>query len=237
MRKWVCGTLFLIVAFGGTNQARAEGKKSKSGGTLTGHLTVTAPARKAPPTNSTFQGYSDYDSSNSSYSTQNHTLPEQVVIYLKKVKGKYHPPEKHVQLDQKYLQFTHRLIPVLRGTTVDFTNHDPVYHNVFTNSQTNKFDLGRKRNGETVSVKMTKSEVPVKVYCEIHAAMKAYILVLDNPFFTTVGPGQTYEISGIPPGTYTMVAWHDYWEPVERKVKIKKGKATQADITLDKVQE
>ncbi len=236
MRNWIW-LVWLLAVTAGTCAARAEGKKSLSGGTLTGRLTVTAPARKAPPTNSTFQGFGDYDTNHHSYGTQTHVLPAQVVIYLKKVKGKYSAPEKHVQLDQKYLQFTHRVLPVLKGTTIDFTNHDPVYHNVFTNSQANKFDLGRKRKGETVSVKMTSSEVPVKVYCEIHAAMKAYILVLDNPFFTTVGPGQTYEISGIPPGTYTMVAWHDYWEPVERKVKIKKGKATQADITLDKVQE
>jgi hypothetical protein len=66
--------------------------------------------------------------------------------------------------------------------------------------------------------------------------MRAFILVLDNPFFTTVGPGQKFKIDGIPPGTYTMVAWHDYWQPVERKVTIRRGKTTQADVTMDKVQ-
>lgn len=204
------------------------------GGTLMGKLTVTAPARKAPAANTTTD---EYGNSQTSETASPPTLPEEVVIYLKKVPGKYTAPKKHVQLDQKFLQFTTRVLPVLKGTTVDFTNNDPVYHNVFTNSQLNKFDLGRKKKGETVSVKMTQSEVPVKVYCEVHAAMKAFILVLDNPFFAKVGPGQTFRIGGIPPGTYTMVAWHDYWEPVEQKVTIKKGKTTEADVTLDKVQE
>jgi len=78
-------------------------------------------------------------------------------------------------------------------------------------------------------------EVPVKVYCEIHSQMKTNILVLQNPFFTTVQPGQKFEIDGIPPGTYTLIAWHDYWEPVEQKVTIKKGSTVQIKITMDKV--
>jgi hypothetical protein len=128
------------------------------------------------------------------------------------------------------------VVPVLKGTVVDFTNQDPVYHNVFSNSQANQFDLGRRAKGETATARMGKSEVPVKVYCEIHASMKSHILVLDNPFFTTTGPGREFEISGIPPGTYTLVAWHDHWEPVEQKVKVTRGATTRADITMDKVQ-
>ena len=207
---------------------------TRKDGTLTGKITVTAPARKAPQANTT---YDEYGYSQPAPASSQPSLPEEVVIYLKKVPGKYSPPKKHVQLDQKFLQFTTRVLPVLKGTTVDFTNHDPVYHNVFTNSQLNQFDFGRKKKGETASIKMDHSEVPVKVFCEIHNAMKAFILVLDNPFFTKAGPGQTFTIKGIPPGTYTMVAWHDYWQPVEQKVTIKRGKTTRADVTLDKVQE
>jgi plastocyanin len=211
--------------------------KKVTGGSLTGKLTVTAPARKVSSAlnPNSGSGHSGYYSSSSP--NESHTLPEEVVIYLKKVPGKYKAPHEHALLDQKYLQFTTRILPVLKGTTVDFTNHDPVYHNVFTNSQLNKFDLGRKHKGETISVKMKNLEVPVKVYCEMHSSMKAYILVLDNPFFTKIGPGQEFSIRNIPPGTYTMMAWHDYWEPVEQKVTIKKGKTTHADVLLDKAQD
>jgi plastocyanin len=229
------GTIALLTVLSlGLSSAPAGAKITKAGGTLTGRLTVTAAARPIPkPQPQTRDEYGYYPSAQ----TETHNLPEEVVLYLKNVKGHYDPPKNHLQLDQKYLQFTHRVLPVLKGTTVDFTNNDPVYHNVFTNSQLNKFDLGRKTKGQKVSVKMNHVEVPVKVYCEIHSKMKSYILVLDNPFFATVGPNQDFEIKGIPPGTYTLVAWHDYWEPVEQKVKIQKGKTTRADVTLNKVRE
>lgn len=205
-----------------------------TGGTLTGTLTVTAPPRKAPAHTANYAAYGD---ENPAAPPETHTLPEEVVFYLKKVSGKYQPPKKHVQLDQHFLQFTTRVVPILKGTTVDFTNNDPVYHNVFTNSQDNKFDLGRRKKGDKASVTFRHAEVPVKVFCEVHNSMKAFILVLDNPFFTKCGPGQHFRIKNIPPGTYTLVAWHDLWEPVERKVTIKKGKTTSVEITMDKTQE
>lgn len=227
---WVLVAVLLGV---GISLNPAEGKGSKTGGSLKGKLSVTAPPRKVITASSDEEGQDEYGYSKTS--TPTHSLPEQVVIYLKRVPGTFTPPKKHAQLDQSHRDFTRRVLPVLKGTVVDFTNHDTVWHNVFTNSQINKFDLGRKKNGQTVSKKMMHSEIPVKVYCDIHSAMRSYILVLDNPYFTTVGPDQTFEIDGVPPGTYTMVAWHDYWQTVEKKVTIKKGKTTRADVVLDKV--
>jgi len=202
------------------------------GGVVVGELTVTAPGRPAQAAQGS-GGFYDDDFESSSVKP---TAPEEVVVYLKDVPGTYPPPARHVHLDQKFIQFTHRVVPVLNGTMVDFTNHDPVYHNVFSNSKENKFDLGRKGYGQMTSVKMTRSEIPVKVYCEIHASMKSNILVLDNPYFTTVKPGGKFRLEGVPPGTYTLVAWHDYWAPVERTVTVTKGGTIRADVTLDKVQ-
>jgi plastocyanin len=201
---------------------------------LTGTLTVTAPARKAPASPNNYSAYGD---ENPAAPAETHTLPEEVVFFLKKVPGHYEAPKKHVQLDQHFLQFTTRVVPILKGTTVDFTNNDPVYHNVFTNSQDNKFDLGRRKKGDKASVTFKHAEIPVKVFCEVHNSMKAFILVLDNPYFTKCGPNQHFKIKDIPPGTYTLVAWHDLWENVERKVTIKKGKTTNVEITMDKNQE
>jgi plastocyanin len=246
MKKTVFLWALPLVLLGLALPAYADGKPKK-GGALSGKLKVTAPARKVISS-----GHADdmhemheMDSDYGSYSAPavaGHNLPEEVVIYLKKVPGDFKAPKKHAQLDQndhhftrRVHQFTRRVLAVLKGTVVDFTNHDKIYHNIFSNSQVNKFDLGRKKTGETVSRKMLHSEVPVKVYCDIHSNMRAYILVLGNPYFTTVGPDQKFEITGIPPGTYTMVAWHDYWEPVEKKVTIKKGKTTSVDVLLDKV--
>ena len=202
------------------------------GGVVEGAVAVTAPARPAQAA----QGSGGFYEDDLETSSVKPTAPEEVVVYLRDVPGTFPPPTKHVHLDQKFIQFTHRVVPVLKGTVVDFTNHDPVYHNVFSNSKENKFDLGRKGYGQMTSVRMTRSEVPVKVYCEIHASMKSNILVLDNPFFTTVKPGGKFRLVGVPPGTYTLVAWHDYWAPVERQVTVTRGGTVRADLTLDKVQ-
>jgi plastocyanin len=228
--------LCVVVSLYGLSPFAHEVQAATSKGSLTGTLIVTAPSRSGVPSQTESHSTDEYGNTNNSVPTPTgHPVPEEVVIYLKKVPGHYKAPKKHVDLDQKYLHFGHRVLAVLKGTTVDFTNSDPVYHNIFTNSQLNKFDLGRKSAGQVASVKMNHLEVPVKVYCEIHSQMKTNILVLQNPFFATVQPGQNFEIDGIPPGTYTLIAWHDYWEPVEQTVTIKKRSTTQINIMMDKV--
>jgi plastocyanin len=229
----------LMGLFSLTLSAQAASSKK---GDLEGTLIVTAPSRSGgiptPSTNtSSTDEYGNAVNNSAPTTAVSHAAPEEVVIYLEKVPGHYKAPKKHVDLDQKYLRFNHRVLAVLKGTTVDFTNHDPVYHNIFTNSQLNKFDLGKKAAGQVASAKLNHVEVPVKVYCEIHSSMKTNILVLQNPYFATVKPGEKFSITGIPAGTYTLIAWHDYWEPVEQTVKIKKGSTTQIKITMDKVRE
>jgi plastocyanin len=200
-------------------------------GNLEGTVIVTAPPRPAPP-----QAYgSNYGKANYG-APPSHALPEEIVVFLKKVPGTFTAPKEPVVLEQKYIQFGHRVLPILAGTTVEFANQDAVYHNIFSNSQANpRFDLGKKLKGETARVKFNHPE-DVKLYCEIHASMKAHLLVLQNPYFTVAAPGGHYELSHLPPGHYQLVAWHDYWAPVTQTVTVKKGKTTQADVTLDKAQ-
>jgi plastocyanin len=211
-------------------------------GAIVGTVNVTAPASQEVKTqdameedNASSDGYDDYDNHNQA-SPKAPPLSEEIVVYLQKVPGHWTAPLAHAKLDQKYTQFTHRALPILAGTTVDFTNHDPIYHNVFSNSEENpKFDLGRRKNGETKSVTFNQVEVPVKLYCEIHPKMASNILVLQNPFFAVVKPGETFRMEGVPPGTYTLAAWHDYWQPVELKVTVRAGKTKKASLTLSQL--
>jgi plastocyanin len=213
-----------------------------STGVIEGTVSVTAPARQEVDTrnamdedNSASNGYDDYGGTenNSQAIPKAPPISEEIVVYLQKVPGHWKAPLSHAKLDQKYTQFTHRALPILVGTTVDFTNHDPIYHNIFSNSEENpKFDLGRRKNGETKSVTFNQVEVPVKLFCEIHPKMASNILVLQNPFFTVVNPGGIFRIEGIPPGTYTLEAWHDYWQPVDSKITVKAGRTKKIEITL-----
>ena len=194
---------------------------------------MTAPPRPGEP-----QAYSSSYGKNSYGAASSHGLPEEIVVFLKKVSGTFKAPKEPVLFEQKkYIQFAHRVLPILAGTTVDFVNQDGVYHNIFSNSELNpKFDLGRKPKGDSGKVKCKRPE-DVKLYCEIHESMKAHLLVLQNPYFTVTTPWRPLQPGPtFPAGRYELVAWHDYWAPVTQTVVIKKGKSTNADITLDKVQ-
>jgi plastocyanin len=208
---------------------------SSGHGDLEGTVTVTAPPRPGEPQAfSSSYGKSNYGAAPAAATP--HELPEEIVVYLKKVSGTFKAPKEPVLFEQKYIQFAHRVLPILAGTTVDFVNQDGVYHNIFSNSELNpKFDLGRKPKGDSGKVKFKRPE-DVKLYCEIHESMKAHILVLQNPYFTVTTPGGHYSLTHIPTGRYELVAWHDYWAPVTQTVFVKKGKSANADITLDKAQ-
>jgi plastocyanin len=163
--------------------------------------------------------------------------PGHLVVFLEEVPGKWHPPVKHAVLDQVDRQFTIDLLPVLAGTVVDFTNHDRVYHNVFTYSELQPFDLGRRARNETRSVEFQKLPASgigvIKIGCEIHANMHSVILVMRNPFWAMVDAnGGTFEITGVPPGEYTLTGWHDTLQPVPVKVVVEAGGMAPADITM-----
>lgn len=119
----------------------------------------------------------------------------------------YPPPTRPLVMAQHGQQFIPRVLPVLVGTTVEFPNQDNFYHNVFSVAGGERFDLGRFGQGDSDSQTFTRPAVVV-IHCEIHADMKAYILVLDNPFFTMPDAGGRFQLSEVPAGTYTLKAWH-----------------------------
>jgi plastocyanin len=137
-------------------------------------------------------------------------------------------PRRMEQVDQS---FAPHVLPILKGTTVEFPNSDTIYHNVFSLSRTASFDLGRYPRGSSRSVRFDDPGL-VKVFCHIHAEMSAAILVLDNPYFTTPDPAGRYAILGIPPGDYTVTAWHERARPIRRRVTIAAGRATSMDFAI-----
>lgn len=155
-----------------------------------------------------------------------------VIVYIEQLPGKKFAALKKVrQMAQRDKSFVPGVVAITRGTTVDFPNEDKFYHNVFSLSEGNAFDLQLYRSGESKSVTFEKTGV-VDVYCNIHPNMWGQILVLDNPFFTTTGKDGNFELSKVPPGNYTLVAWVSGGEPVRQPVKIEPGKRTEAAFTV-----
>ncbi len=157
-----------------------------------------------------------------------------VVLYLTSPElsraddGQRHGPYRIEQRDESFLP---HVLAVVAGSTVEFTNADPIYHNVFSLSKAASFDLGRYRRGASRAVRFDRPGV-VKVFCHIHSDMSAVVLVLDNPYFASPGPDGGFTIRGIPPGTYTATAWHERARPIQRQVTIAPGRTADVDFTI-----
>ena len=109
-------------------------------------------------------------------------------------------------MDQRRETFVPHLLAITVGTTVDFPNNDRTYHNVFSLSKPRRFDLGRYAAGRSKSVRFDRPGI-VRVFCDIHSHMNAFILVFTHRFYSVADPDGRYQIDHVPPGTYTLVAW------------------------------
>lgn len=131
------------------------------------------------------------------------------VAYLENLPGQFPAPKEAREIDQVKMVFIPHVLPVLVGTAVKFLNSDPVLHNVFTPSKAgNKFNLGSWPKGQTKSYTFDKAG-EVRLLCNVHPEMEAWVIVLANPYFVKTGPDGSYTIANVPPGKYTLKVWHE----------------------------
>ncbi|HSD09660.1 MAG TPA: plastocyanin/azurin family copper-binding protein [Candidatus Binatia bacterium] len=136
-------------------------------------------------------------------------------------------------MDQKNLAFVPALLPVVAGTTVEFTNSDHVQHNVFSPSEVGgKFNLGTYGPGAARSVTFSKPG-EVLVLCNIHMEMEARILVLKDPYFSPVGTDGRFEIRDVPAGTYALRLWRGGWLSFRRTVEVSEIGALTVEVVAE----
>jgi plastocyanin len=137
-----------------------------------------------------------------------------------------------VVMDQKNLEFLPAVLPIVRGTTVEFTNSDDVQHNVFTPSPiAGRFNLGTYNRGETRSVTFNESG-DIVILCNIHMEMEAHILVLDGPRYAVSDATGAFFIPDVPPGAYALRVWQRMWLPTTYPVTVRDGEPLDVDIQL-----
>ena len=137
----------------------------------------------------------------------------------------------HAVLDQRDERFVPHVLAITTGTSVDFPNSDRIYHNVFSLSKAARFDLGRYAVGHSKSVRFDQAGI-VRVFCDIHSHMNAFILVFSHPFFAVTDEEGRYRIENVPPGTYSVVAWNEGLSSESRPVTVLDGGAAELDFTL-----
>lgn len=160
------------------------------------------------------------------------------VIYIDSVKGDFEPPKEHPVIDQKNMIFHPHILPILAGSTVDFLNSDEVAHNVFTpDKSADKFNLGTWPKGETRSFTFEKrcdKVCDAVMLCSVHPEMEAFVIIMQNPYFSTTDEDGNFMIEDVPAGEYTISIWHPKRKAESISVVVPDDGSVTLEIALGK---
>jgi plastocyanin len=132
-----------------------------------------------------------------------------VVVWLEPVVGRAPSPQnRKAQMLQSGKRFIPHILAITVGTSVEFPNHDPIFHNAFSNYDGQIFDVGLYPPGTTRTILFHREGV-VRVFCNIHPTMSAVIVVLKSPYFAVSGKTGAFSIPSIPAGTYRLHVFHE----------------------------
>jgi len=208
-------------------------------GTLTGTIKFTGrkPARKPvdmsndPACVEAHHGKA-YDESE--VVNPNSTLAN-VFVYVKTgLEGKQFPiPATPATIDQKGCWFTPRVLGIQVGQTLSVVNSDPVTHNIHPMAEINReWNHSQGAGDEPLARKFTKPEVMIRVKCNIHSWMHAFIGVLDHPYYAVSDASGSFTIPNLPPGEYTLEAWHEKLGTQDQKITVSPSGKVNADFTF-----
>jgi plastocyanin len=226
MRAVPVGQALVVIALAAavtTSPGRAQAPEP---GDISGHVRLTARIRGTPLPSNVYQPRSvgRHDALQ---------VPEirNVVVYLRGVAPRDPLPALRHQIQQRHEAFLPRVLPITRGSTVEFPNGDPYFHNVFSLSSASAFDLGRYPQGQARSRQFTRPGL-VKVYCHIHSQMTASILVLDHPYFAVPDADGRFTLAGVPPGRHTIVGWHERVGERATTIDVAAGQRATIELAL-----
>jgi plastocyanin len=135
-------------------------------------------------------------------------------------------------VSMKSKAFEPRVTVVGVGSSIEFPNYDSIVHNVFSVSGDNRFDLELYKKPKSAS-KLFEHPGVVRIYCNIHPQMSAFVLVRDNPYWAKVAADGSFSIANVPAGTWVVKAWHERAGESAQTVQVKESDAVEAAFTLD----
>jgi plastocyanin len=162
---------------------------------------------------------------------------ENIAVWIDAIPGKtFDAPSKPAMADQKHMTFVPHVLVVLKGTTVQFLNSDPVGHNVYWPSiDRNKklaHNMGTWPEGQQKSFTFNDLGV-APLLCNVHPEMSGYIVVVPTPYFAVTDKDGNFQIKDVPDGSYTLKTWSEAGKPATQSVSVSGGSAS-ADITVTK---
>jgi plastocyanin len=137
-----------------------------------------------------------------------------VIVYVSSGLDAYSftPPSSPATIEQKGCQYHPHVLALETGQTLEVVNSDPTTHNIHPEPQANReWNESQPPQAAPIDKTFARPEVAIPVKCNVHPWMKAYIGVFNNPYFQVTGKDGAFDLKNLPPGTYTVVAWHEQY--------------------------
>ncbi len=156
-----------------------------------------------------------------------------MVVYLEGIDGPLVSTSRRrdLEIHQKDASFSPVFLAIAAGETVVMPNDDLIFHNVFSYSTPNDFDLGLYPRGDS-RAKTFQYPGVVRIYCSIHESMNATIFVSPSSYFAVAGPGGAFRIRDVPPGKYRLRTWNRRLPPASQLVDIGAGPPAVAELVV-----
>lgn len=199
---------------------------SADAATLTGVIKLEAAAPKMPAIQMSADPYCQ--SQHTTPATDEEVIVDgqgdlaNVFVYVKNISGNFPAPTTHATIDQHGCQYHPHVNAVMVGQPLDIKNSDATLHNVHAMPAVNsQFNEGQPVQGMVSTKKFDKPELtPFKVKCDVHGWMKSYMAVMPHPFYAVSQMNGQFTIANLPPGNYTIVAWHEKYGQQEQQVTV-----------------
>lgn len=160
-----------------------------------------------------------------------------VLIYVKQglpADKKYEPPAEAFLVDQVGCAYTPHVFAAMTGQTVTIRNSDPTLHNVHGRPTVAKeFNVAQAVKGMEEKLVFKKPEVPFAIKCDVHPWMTTWCAIFDHPYFAVTGDDGTFSIPNLPPGEYTIEAWHERFGVKELKIQAAEGEKKEIEFTYE----
>jgi plastocyanin len=162
---------------------------------------------------------------------------ENIAVYVDTIPGKEFPaPTQSVIMDQKNLKFAPHVLVVLKGTTVDFLNSDPVGHNVYwpsiSGNKKAAHNMGTWPQGQKKAFQFSDLGV-ASLLCNVHPEMSGYVVVAPTPYFAVTDKDGNFDIKDVPGGHYNLVTWSEEGKPTTQAIDVAAGTVT-VELTIKK---
>jgi hypothetical protein len=151
-----------------------------------------------------------------------------------RLQGSFPPspvPAQPVVIDQRACIYTPRVIGARVGQMLQVRNSDELLHNVHSlSARSNGFNASEPKSGMVQQFQLKEEEIMLRVTCDVHKWMTAFVGIVNHPYFATSGRTGTYAIDNVPAGTYTLQTWHEQYGALSQTVRVREGSTSTVDF-------